>query len=249
MTVANSFNESGYGPNYEHDEEHNDEGDYPHLNLNSGISLDNLNTHGAFKFLANLPYKNTAVKKLLDAHAEIRSSNVSTTPDDTKAKFEAWNAKATEYIEKNHLKIFPNTLKPKSLFQKIVELVNDHPDLEKYVHNHGTIKILKDRTKWNKEVLDYCKNNRIELGPKPVRTKKETGNVNAKAHHLKNFSVEEHDEDGHHVLKISVKKHHTHARHSDHSKSEFPAAPQQSQAAPQQFAAHSRMFTSDRKFV
>jgi len=31
MTLADSFNESGCGPNYEHDEEHNeehDEGDY-----------------------------------------------------------------------------------------------------------------------------------------------------------------------------------------------------------------------------
>lgn len=235
MTLADSFNDSGCGPNYEHDGEHNDEhdeGDYPQLNFNGGISLDNLNTHGAFKILANLPSKNAAVKKLLDAHAEIRSSNVLTTPDDTKAKFEAWNAKATEYIEKNHLKIFPN----KSLIQKIVELVKDHPDLNKYVHDHGIIKNFKDRNKWNKEVLHYCNENGIDLGPKPGRTAKETNNVNAKAHHLDHFSVEEHtDEHGRHFLKIYVKKHHTHARHSDPAKRKFPGAPQQFAAGPRMF--------------
>ncbi len=206
MTLADSFNDSGCGSNYKHDEEHNDEhdgGDYPQLNFNGGISLDNLNTHGAFKILSNLPSQNTAVKKLLDAHAEIRSSNVLTAPDDTKAKFEAWNAKAKEYIEKNHLKIFPN----KSLINKITVLSTENPGLKTYVINYANIDNKKDKFKWNKEVLRYCKNNRIDLGPKPVRTKKETNKVNAKAHHLKNFSVEEHDEDGHHVLQISVKKH------------------------------------------
>ena len=65
MTVANSFNESGYGPNYEHDEEHNDEGDYPHLNLNSGIRIDNLNTEAFVKTLSKMPKKSQEVKDYL----------------------------------------------------------------------------------------------------------------------------------------------------------------------------------------
>jgi len=54
VTPADSFNDSGCAPNYEHDEEH-DEGDYPSLNGNDGISLDDINTNGFVGTLKNLP--------------------------------------------------------------------------------------------------------------------------------------------------------------------------------------------------
>ena len=220
MTVADSFNDSGCGPNYEHDEEHNekhDEGDYPHLNLNSGISLDNLNTHGVFKILRDIPDKSRLAQSLLNEHEKLKSSEDSKIPGTKNVQFDAWNAKVKKYIENTPFKLHSNptasTIKPNSLFQKINELVKDHPDLEKYVHDHGTIKNFKDRNKWNREVLRYCKN-RIDLGPKPVRTKKETNNVNATAHHLKHFSVEERKNKHGYYLNISVKEHDNHDKPS-----------------------------------
>ena len=175
MTVANSFNESGYGPNYEHDEERNeehDEGDYPHLNLNSGIRIDNLNTEAFVKTLSKMPKKSQEVK---------------------------------DYLKK---------IKPKSLFEKITELSTKHTGLKIYEDKHENIKKLKDKFQWNKEVLHYCKENGIDLGPKPVRTKKETNKVNATAHHLKHFSVEERKNKHGYYLNISVKEHDNHDKPS-----------------------------------
>ena len=249
MTVADSFNGSGCGPNYEHDEEHNeehDEGYYPHLNFNGGISLDNLNTHGVYNMLKNINDKSRLAQNLLDEHDELKKLD----PNMKKAKFDEWNTKVQDYMKNSpselHSKSTANTLKPKSLFQKINELAEDHPGLETYVNDYGNLKNVKERYKWNKGVLHYCKENGIDLGPKPVRTKKETNKVNAKAHHLEHFSVAEHtDEHGRHFLKIYVKKHHP-------SKQQFQAAPQQLPTdrqpqlfptAPRKYAAPPRMFT------
>ena len=227
MTVADSFNGSGCGPNYEHDEKHNDEhdeGDYPQLNFNGGISLDNLNTHGVFKILRDIPDKSRLAQSLLNEHEKLKSSEDSKIPGTKNVQFDAWNAKVKKYIENTPFKLHSNptvsTIKPKSLFQKINELVKTHPELQLYIDKHGDLSSFKDRNKWNRDVIKYCHNKKIDIGPKPVRTAKETNKVNAKAHHLKNFSVEEHD----HYLKISYKKHNHHdkpttvAQKDDHHK-------------------------------
>jgi hypothetical protein len=229
MTVADSFNDSGCGPNYEHDKEHNDEhdeGDYPHLNFNS------ISTGSLIDVVMLNKRKYAPLQKLYDEYETMMSEKNS--------DFEAhrlhseWTKKVTDYCKSKNIDLSTKNLT--TLIKKITELVKDHPDLEKYVHDHGTIKNFKDRNKWNKEVLRYCKENEIDLGPKPGRTAKETKNVNAKAHHLDHFSVEEHtDEHGRHFLKISVKKHHTHAKHSDPAKRKFPGAPQQFAAGPRMF--------------
>ena len=226
MTVADSFNGSGCGPNYEHDEEHNekhDEGDYPQLNFNGGISLDNLNTHGVFKILRDIPDKSRLAQSLLNEHEKLKSSEDSKIPGTKNVQFDAWNAKVKKYIENTPFKLHSNptvsTIKPKSLFQKINELMKTHPELQLYIDKHGDLSSFKDRNKWNRDVIKYCHDKKIDIGPKPVRTAKETNKVNAKAHHLKNFSVEEHD----HYLKISYKKHDHHkptpvAKVHDHHK-------------------------------
>lgn len=200
MTVADSFNGSGCGPNNEHDEEHNeehDEGDDSHLNFNS------ISTGSLIDVVMLNKRKYAPLQKLYDEYETMMSENNS--DFDAHRLHSEWAKKVTDYCKTKNIDL--STKNHTTLINKITVLSTENPGLKTYVINYANIDNKKDKFKWNKEVLRYCKNNRIDLGPKPVRTKKETNKVNAKAHHLKNFSVEEHDEDGRHVLEISVKKH------------------------------------------
>ena len=205
MTVADSFNGSRCGPNYEHDEEHNDEhygGDDSHLNFNS------ISTGSLIDVVMLNKKKHVTLTKLYDEYKTMMNETHSNF--ETQRLYSEWVKKVTDYCKSNNIDL--STKNHTTLINKITVLSTENPGLKTYVHDHGDIKNFRDRKKWNRDVIKYCKEKGINLGPKPGRTTKETNNVNAKAHHLDHFSVQEHtDEHGHHFLKISVKKHHTRA--------------------------------------
>jgi len=202
VTPADSFNDSGCGQNYEHDEEHNeehDEGDDSHLNFDS-ISTGNL-----LDVVLSNKSKHPALQKLYDEYK--------TFMNEKHTNFEAyklhseWAEKVIGFCKSNKI----NT--SKTLLQKITELSKQNPGLIHYVTQADTVHTKKDKFAWNKEVLGYCKNNKIDLGPKPARNPKKQDKVAAKAHHLSHFSVEEHTGEHGPYLKISYKKHRHREKH------------------------------------
>jgi hypothetical protein len=150
-----------------------------------------------------------------------------------------------------------STEKRKSLIQKIQDLYiiySKNIQLKTFIDQYEKLenkRYGKDKHNWVKNVIQYCKDGKFDIGAKPEPTRKNANKENAKAHHLNHFSVEEYtDKKGHHFLKVYEKEKHHHNHHpttvaqvdssrTSHAQSsaarKFPAAAPQFQGAGRMF--------------
>jgi len=139
VTPADSFNDSGCAPNYEHDEEH-DEGDYPSLNGNNEISLNNINTNAFSTEFKDLPTNALiqTITKLSENHESLKDFVEKFPTGKKNPDKKKWTVEVLEHCKKMGIVLPPKPARNPKKTKKVAKAHHlEHFSVEEHMGNNG----------------------------------------------------------------------------------------------------------------